>query len=131
MGSVLLLLGYLAGSGWHLAGYVEHGRGHFGAALAWVLEQDNSDPVRMAGDDNFRLGRYVAFYGPQHPGREIEVVSNREAGRAEWVFVHRLEERHPIEGEMRDTEGNRFRLARAYPAGGPAGWGWFVYRRVR
>ncbi|MFO0846199.1 MAG: glycosyltransferase family 39 protein [Gemmataceae bacterium] len=124
---LLLIAGNLAAL-WSFAG---GGRGRFAEALAFVLEQDASVPVKVTGDDDFRVGAMLGFHAGYFPDREVVYVSNNRPGEAEWVLVHRLNDRDPVEDEVRDTAGNVYKLGQRYPARGPSAWGWFVYRRER
>lgn len=123
----LFLLKFVVGSGAELADF---DRGRFAEALAFVLESDASAPVMVTGDDDFRARTMVEFHARYFPGRDVTYVSNKRPGQARWVIVHRLNDRDPVEDEVRDTAGNVYRLVKSYPARGPSAWGWFVYRRV-
>jgi uncharacterized membrane protein len=125
-GAVVGLLLITAGNAWHVAEFSRAGRGEFAEALAWVLAQDGAGRVTVTGDNDFRVRAYVEFYGRYEPAREVEYVPDG----AEWLFVHRLDDRHPPEEEVRDAAGAMYRLVRAYPSRGRGAWGWFVYRRA-
>ena len=133
----LALLGvFLVGNARTVGDFIRVGRGQFHEALAWVLEHDPGNVVRVTGGpdwrDNLRTRRYVRFYAP-YPAGERQVVcpewKERPAGDADWLLVHRIDlERSPAEVDW--GPGQVYRLVKEYPSSGLGAWGWFVYRRV-
>jgi hypothetical protein len=130
----LVLLGvFLAGNAWTVGAFIQAGRGQFHAALAWLIEHDERDPVWVTGDDDFRVRKYILFYAPSlAPGRRVIYRSQAELrpGGADWLLIHRLDDRHPPAQRERDARGNLYELQKAYPSRGLGAWGWFVYRRL-
>ncbi len=125
------LTAFLAGSLAQVRGFVHAGRGEFRSALAFVAAADPAAVVRVSGDHDFRVRKYVEFHARRLPGgREVEYVSREAlpAAGVRWLFVHRPDDQHPPP-EVDTFAGRRYRLAAAYPSRGPACWGWFVYER--
>ncbi len=130
--ALALLTLFLAGNVWTVRDFVSSGRGDFHEALAWVIEHDTDEVVRVTSEEGkgpeFRTDKYVRFYAPYlSDGREIAFVPTG----APWLLVHQLPEQRASPAEKIEKPGNTYRLERAFPSHGPWAWGWFVYRRVQ
>jgi hypothetical protein len=130
--SAVVLLSVLAGNIGSVQAFASSGRGQFHEALAWVIEHDSNAIVEVTGDHDFRVRKYVDFYARYQSGSRRVVYLGKDdlpAGGANWLLVHRLDDRYPAPEEAQDAKGNRYRLVRSYPSLGLECWGWFVYRR--
>ena len=99
-----------------------------------MAREDAGAAVTVTGDHDFRVAKFCAFYAPYTVGGERLNYRGRAelpAGGANWLLIHRLDDRHPPTPIERDAQGNEYRQVRAYPSVGPACWGWYVYRNVR
>ncbi len=136
LAALALLAVFLVGNAWTVGNFVAAGRGQFHEALAWVVEHDSSDVVRVTGDHDFRVAEYVRFYTSYLPsGRNVRYLGKEEVeaeGGADWLLEHRNDlDRRPPPGEReRDAAGYEYRLVKSYPSRGFGAWGWFIYRRV-
>jgi hypothetical protein len=135
--SLLLLQVMVIGSVIHVCQYARAGRGQFREALQWVLDNDPAPVVEITGDHDLRVHQYIDFYARYlQDSRTVVYVGRNDlpADGVPWFFAHRLGyppgEDNPPEVEH-DSQGNRYRLVRAYPSRGLGCWGWFVYRRDR
>src|SRR5437868_6706634 len=96
--TVVLLFVFLLGNGLTVWRFVQTGRGDFYEALAWVLDEDHSETVRVTSEHEprdehgkrrgapFRTEKYVGFYRQLFPDRDVLFVD----ADAHWLFVHRL-----------------------------------------
>jgi hypothetical protein len=126
----LFLVAVVAGNVRHVLGFVESGRGRFHEALAYIAEHDGWPTIDVTGDNDFRIAKFCAFYGPRVADRPF-VYHGRDGlpkGGVTWLIVHRLDDRHPPGDVERDAAGNAYRLSARYPSRGPGCWGCFVYR---
>ncbi len=127
----VVLLAVLAGGLWHVRGFVQAGRGEFHEALPWLVAHDANAVITITGDHDFRVRTYVEFYARYlNDRREVRYLDRDElpADGAEWLLIHRPDERYPPGPFEWDARGNTYRLAQAYPSRGRGCWGWFVYR---
>jgi hypothetical protein len=131
--ALLLLLGANLSQ---VADFLRTGRGQFHELLRLVQTRDPHPTVRVAGDFDFRVEKYLDFYAPYLPSGEPVVYVRKDDlpdGGVEWLFVHRAAERdpRPLPGEeYEDQAGNLYRLELSRPGASPAAWGWYVYRNA-
>src|SRR5262249_13508947 len=63
--ALILLAVFLAGNAWTVSAFTRSGRGQFREALAWVIEHDPGEVVRVTGgpsrEDNWRTRKYTEF----------------------------------------------------------------------
>jgi hypothetical protein len=131
--ALLVLIALLAGNLWHVRAFVRAGRGEFHEALPWLVAHDQNAVVTVTGDHDFRVRKYFEFYVRYlNDRREMRYLGKDElpADGADWLLIHRENERDPPGPIERDAKGNTYRLAQAYPSRGRGCWGWFVYRRA-
>jgi len=128
---LVLLLGFLAGNAWQVRAFVESGRGEFGEALAWIAVQDESDPLPITGDHDFRVRLYLEFYTRRQSLSNFRYLADRESENATWLLLHRTaDDPRPAPAEVETIGPTRFTRGKAYPSRGRMSWGWFVYRRT-
>ena len=60
---VLLLLGYFAANGWHVASLFQYGRGHYREVVRLLKEQSQQRPETIGSDHELRVGAVLKFYG--------------------------------------------------------------------
>jgi hypothetical protein len=129
--AVVLTLGLLAGSIRQIVDFERGGRGHFLDALAYIDQQSPPGEVSVCGDYDFRVGKFYQFYvsylgaaGRLHYHEQEKLPPHG----ADWLLVHRLDDRHPPPPRMFDVDGNAYELVRDFPAAAFGGWSWHVYR---
>jgi hypothetical protein len=122
-----LLVGYLAGNAWQVKAFAGSGRGEFGEALAWIAEQDDGDPLLIAGDHDFRVRLCVEFYARRLSLARVRYVESDRWKEATWLLVHAPDgERLPMEFETRTIFP--IRPAKDFRSRGRMSWGWSVFR---
>ena len=104
---------------------VEVSREEEGLLLEGLLRAEGG---RVTGDHDFRIGTCLRFHAP-----DVEYVRKDALprGGVEWLIVHRVDgdPRPAPADEESDSAGNVYGFASLYPSsGGPADWGWFLYR---
>jgi hypothetical protein len=127
----VVVVGIVAGNLWQIARFAQADRGHFLDALAWVELEAPEGNIAVSGDYDFRVHKMYAFYYPYLPNRERFVYHEQAelpAHGAEWLLVHRLDDRHTPEQRMYDSLGNAYQRVHDFPAAAFGCWSWYVYR---
>lgn len=129
--AVVLTLCLLAGNIRQIVAFERGGRGHFLDALAYIDRQSPPGELSVCGDYDFRVRKFYRFYVP-YLGAETR-FRYREQERlpphgADWLLVHRLDDRHSLPSCMYDVAGNVYEHAQDFPAAVFGGWNWHVYR---
>jgi hypothetical protein len=136
--TVILLFG--AGHVRQLVPLIRDGRGAWVSALEFIASEtratrtgDAGPPARIGGDHDFRDGMLVEFHRARARGRSgIEYVpqSGWAARPPEWLIVHSLERGAEFPPDL-TTSDAAWTLRRTVPLGGPTGFAWGVYERMR
>ncbi len=130
-----LLAAFGAGNLLHLAPFYDHGRGGARAAMDYVLEHSPPGEIVLTGAPvDLWTEAPAAFYArrlsPDRAVRYVERATARREGVPVQWFVEQSEARRPPTPDAEITlGGRRFGLAGTYPAYGPSGLHWFLYRR--
>jgi hypothetical protein len=130
----LLLALFTIGNGIHTARLIRLGRGHYGEALQWMLDESRTRPAGIASDHDFRNGLVYSYYkrwtsAPRDLDYHMENQLPREG--TEWFLRHDLRTDQEPPPTVHDRNGNSYRLARVFPYAGLSGWRWAVYRNAR
>jgi hypothetical protein len=136
---------------WRVGEFVaEGGRGAFKDALTYVDRETpgSETQVVLAGDHDFRVPKFVAFYeryagtrpvvykcAPPTPaaGMALGPASAANAMPPDgvpWLLVHRPDGGAAPDETVKDAYGNKYLQASAFRAAPFGGWDWYVYRRV-
>ncbi len=129
--AAVLTLSLLAGNIRQIVDFERGGRGHFLDALAFIDQQSPPGEVSICGDYDFRVRKFYQFYVPYlgAVGRlHYHEQESLPPHGADWLLVHRLDDRHPPPPRMLDVDGNAYELVRDFPAAAFGGWSWHVYR---
>ena len=126
----LALTGIIAGNGFHIAGYLESGRGTYRDALEFIVARSPlTGPIRVGSDHDFRNGKLIEFYKPFVPGGEriVYVPMEQWPGRIQWMITHSLTEQSPP-AKWVEIESQRYLFTQRFPHDAHSGWDWFVFR---
>jgi uncharacterized membrane protein len=129
--AVLVTVGIVSGSIAQIVAFERGGRGHFLDALAYIAEQSPPGEVSVCGDYDFRVHKFYDFYIPYLDAENRFTYREQDAlppRGADWLLVHRLDERHPPPPCMYDADGHAYQHVHDFPAAAFAGWNWHVYR---
>jgi hypothetical protein len=104
--------------------------------------------IVLAGDHDFRVTKFVAFYqsyaGVRRPivykyapptpleGLALGTASGANTMPLDgvpWLLVHRPDGDTPPEETIKDVYGNGYQRAAAFRAAKVGGWDWYVYQR--
>jgi hypothetical protein len=131
---VAALLVICTGNVQRVVEFVEGGRGQFREVLAYMDREtpQSEAQIVLAGDHDFRVSKFVAFYS-RYAGAQRPFVYKNAAtlpqGGAPWLLIHRPDGGEPPDLTVTDVHGNEYRRAAAFPAAKFGGWDWYVYRR--
>jgi hypothetical protein len=128
-----LALAIAAGGAWQIRDFERGGRGHFLDALACIERETPGGIVAVSGDYDFRVQKFYTFYVPYLAGDKQFTYQPQDtlpSQGAEWLLVHRLDDRHPPEPRMYDTLGNAYERVRDFPITSFGGWSWYVFRNT-
>jgi hypothetical protein len=132
--AVVLTLALLAGNIRQIVAFERGGRGHFLDALAYIDQLSPPGEVSVCGDYDFRVRKFYRFYVPylgvEGRLRYLEQETLPPRG-ADWLLVHRLDDRHPPLLRMYDVDGNAYEHVQDFPAAAFGGWSFHVYRNER
>jgi hypothetical protein len=134
---VAILVCFALGNLRHIVPFSEYGRGQASQAIRDIVADNGPGPVTLTGmpveiaaqlpirfySDAFGLGTRITYV----PQRELTDTSSP---RVEWVIaISPLPCTKPASRVTLPSSGT-YSLRRAYPAYGPSGLCWFVYRRA-
>jgi uncharacterized membrane protein (GlpM family) len=131
---VILAL-FVAGNGLHTARFLEHGRGGYRAALAFMAERSPTDEISVGADHEFRTGLVLQHYARRLPRTHRLMLARRDRASSapregpEWRVVHRAENPVTWPDHVRDDSGRRYAFAAAFPHAAISGFHWTLYRR--
>jgi hypothetical protein len=126
-------LGMVAGSIGQIVDFERGGRGHFLDALAYLDRETPGEEVSLAGDYDFRVRKFYTFYVPYlHSEKQFVYYEQAAlpARGADWLLVHRLDDRYPLLERMSDKDGNAYQRVKDFRIAAFGGWSWHVYRNV-
>jgi hypothetical protein len=132
--AAILLLAFAAGNAAHLAPFYDHGRGGASAAVRRILASPPGEIVVSGAPVDLWTAGPLAFYArridPARVVRYVERTAVRAGGVTPDWFVEQSYAREPQVPETTlRFAGEPFDLAASYPAYGPSGLAWFLYRR--
>jgi hypothetical protein len=128
---VLLMGGYLALNGWRAMSLFKYGRGHYSEAVRFLAEHTKSSVVTIGGDQDFRIGTVVEFYGAEAVGtKRVKYYPRKSwpAGGPEWFIAQKesAEDPAPPGEQYRDAAGNTYEWVKTFPSAPLSGLHWFV-----
>jgi hypothetical protein len=130
------LLIICAGNVHRVVEFTEGGRGQFREVLTYM---DGETPqseaqIVLAGDHDFRVSKFVAFYSRYAGAQRPFVYKDAAAlppGGVPWLLIHRPDGGEPPDMTVTDVHGNEYRRAAAFRAAKFGGWDWYVYRLAK
>jgi hypothetical protein len=133
---LLLLAGYLAANGWHTISLFQHGRGEYGEAVRYMVENTKGGVVTIGSDNDNRNPFVLQFYFPQAMGSKTAKYypgDSWPAGGPEWYLCHKESflEPAPPGIQFTDTAGHVFEFVKAFQSAPLSGFHWFLYHNSR
>lgn len=124
---------FLAGNGYYLTGFLEHGRGGYHEATRYMAEHTRGPQLVVGLDHEFRTGIVLRYYARTVPEKEMLVATDASwpAEGPEWFVAHRAENPEQVAAQVADRFGNSYRLEAAYPFAGLSGFHWALYHNLR
>jgi hypothetical protein len=128
-----IMLVILGGNTYLTARFLKYGRGHYRAAVEYLLEQTPGEQVFIGSDHDFRNKLLLAYYA-WRAGAENRVayydMANWPPEGPEWLLLHNSSQKHSCDPYAEDRRGNTYRLARFFPFAGLSGFNWALYRNM-
>lgn len=131
---VCLMAAMLVGNAIHITQLLQYGRGGYGAAIAFMLENSEQIPVTIGSDHDFRNHSVLDYhYNRLSDAKPIRYFEQHEwpVGGVDWFIRHSFEQPPKLRQEIQDPMGNRYKLVRVFPYSGLSGWNWLLYRQIR
>jgi len=134
-GQVAIIGAYLVGNLWWTARLLDHGRGDYSQALAWIATQVQEGPATVSSDHDFRNGMIFEYYAARlwSSGSPLRYVAQQSVPQqgTDWLILHDFEGDPPFPEIVTDRAGNQYRLERTYRHHSLTGWNWWIYRRAK
>ena len=136
--SVLLLAGYLALNGWHAISLFQYGRGHYGDAVRYLVENTKGLVVTVGGDHDFRIEFVLQFHAAGVLGDKKAAyfpnarLNSWPPGGPEWFIAHKESCADPVPPGMHifDRAGNGYDFVKTFQTAPLSGLHWFVYHNA-
>src|SRR6185437_10392780 len=131
--ATVVVCGMVGGSIGQIVDFERAGRGHFLDALAYMDQETPGGEVSLSGDYDFRVRKFYTFYVPYLHSDKRFVYHEQDAlpaHGADWLLVHRLDDRHPPQARRYDADDNAYQRVKDFPISAFGGWSWHVYRNV-
>jgi hypothetical protein len=130
---VALLALVCTGNVWRDVRFLQHGRGSYRAALAWMARQTPGRTITVTSSNDFAVRQEVQFHarGLAEPGTTFAYQPLRVVPRAgtDWLIVRREPHTPASEATVEDAHGNPYDLRRTFSSYGPSGADWELYAR--
>ena len=127
---ILLLAGYLALNGWHTRQLFQFGRGHYAAAVRYIVKHSQQTPITIGAigiEQDFRTPFMLQFHGQPAFGDKPVTYYTKEhwpPGGPEWLIYDADSIPPP---HYTTPAGDRYELAEVYPTTPLSGLRWSVY----
>ena len=121
---------FLAGQAPRLERLMTEGRGQYRPALAYIVHQTPSRPIRVATDDRFGTALVVAHHARRLGLGQVVIVPVLDTPAADWYIVPRLPDEAPPPDALRDAMGREYRFERLFETAPLSGLRWFLFRRA-
>lgn len=125
---------YVAGNSYWTWRIVDHGRGDYSHAIAWMASQTEGRSATVGSDQDFGsriiFDHYANRLWPEGP--PLKYVSRRSADQPAtdwWICVH-FQQQPPLPDIVTDANGNDYAIQRIFRHGSLTGWDWCIYRKI-
>jgi hypothetical protein len=121
---------FCVGNAVPIAALLRHGRGHYGDAVAYLVEHTPGDAMTIGSDHDFRNGMVLGYYAERLRSKK-EILYVEPGGGVpppEWYLHHDFAD-PPRSDPSIEVFGRRYVLAASFPYAGLSGWRWLLYRR--
>ena len=128
---LLVVLAVCCGNGWHIARFLQDGRGHYLAALEYLAEHTEGPVIEIGGDNEFRNRTLLDFYAAYLPaGKQVRYYPPEEWTKPgpQWHIIHRQRLDYQPKPELAAFYGIQYELVREFRYSGLSGYHWFIYR---
>jgi hypothetical protein len=127
----LLLIAYVATSGGQMATLFTYGRGQYREAMRYMKEHADRSPVVIGGDQDYRIGIELQYYGPTVLGTgawQYVPHGSWPADGPEWLVCQRESFEDPEPPLPRIEDGRHtYQFVQTFRTAPLAGLHWFLY----
>ena len=125
-----VLLAAAAGNAWHMAVFLQRGRGQYRDAIAFVVGETQARLVTISGDRDYRmtLGYYQIVDRPAKRIVFFRFDSWPPEG-PEWLIWNAVKQPHAPPQVLR-VQGRRFHFVRGFRRSFLSGLDWFIYHNA-
>jgi 4-amino-4-deoxy-L-arabinose transferase-like glycosyltransferase len=128
----IILLSFLTGSAAHLWQFLTFGRGHYSAAIAYIITHTPGPVARVGSNSQLRTTMLIDYYLPRLsvPAKPIEYVPDDAKDPPDWYLYTPGAGDPPVSELIAPQWNATFQLEAEYPYYGLSGWNWQLFRRV-
>ena len=129
---LLLLVGYGAANGWHIAELFKYGRGSYRDALHYMAEHSHGPIITIDSDNDFQVPLMLDYDTDALEGKPMEYRLKKSGPwGAEWLICQKdsLDDPTPPHGLSPESAGFQYELAASYPTAPLSGLRWYLYQR--
>lgn len=130
--ATVLVASFLAGNGFYTTLFLEHGRGIYRAGISYMVEHHSDNPIRIAGDYDFRHRTVLTFYRQYVPGGDtLQYVDGGLSAEPlpEWYITHKQDRYYEPKQKLLSPDGTTYELVKTFPYATQSGWAWYLYQR--
>jgi hypothetical protein len=131
--AVLVTLTVVGAGAPRIARLLREQRGHYEAALQFMVDHGRPGPLTIGNDHLFRNGLVLTYYAERLgvlPRLTFVTQATPEQEGPDWLLFHRVDGEAPPEPLRQDPLGNVYQLQREHPSAPLSGFRWFLFRRV-
>lgn len=134
IGQIAFVVVYIAGNSWWTERLLDHGRGEYSKALTWIGTQIHDGSATISTDHDFRNRKVFEYYAnrlwPVNSPLVYVTLADRSREGTDWMILQNVEFEPPYPDQVKDPNGNSYRLQGVYRHQSLTGWNWWVYRQT-
>jgi hypothetical protein len=134
LGSLAVCLVYLVANGGWTVRLLDHGRGDYSRAIAWIASQAQDRDQTVGSDHDFRNGMIFNYYASRlgSPASRLHYVDQEDVPRhgTDWMILHDFDGDAARPRAISDGYGNIYHSRRTFRHRSLTGFNWWLYRRA-
>jgi hypothetical protein len=129
--AAVVLLGFTLGNLVLVADFLRVGRGHYRAAIRYMMEHNPGHVVSVGSDHDWRNFAVLQYYVRNYfPEKYFDYVPEERWSRSApyWVLLHQRYWEPVPDRRIIGYNGLPYTLQQVFPYAGASGWSWYLYR---